>query len=465
MRRQIVISLLLVVVLLGGGAGVGALLVRTAPQPPTNPTERPALLVRGLELRPQTVVEPIVGYGTARADRQARIATQVSGEVVELSPKLHVGELVEEGELLVRIDEREYQRQLERARSLLAADQAQLEQLSVQEQNVDRLIAIATTELEIAQREHQRVLDLFEAQQAPRRELDLARQGLEQARRELQTLENQKALFPQQRAVLLANRDLHQADAGLAELYLERCRIHAPFRGRLETVDVEIGERVGVGTRLFALLDPDLIEVPIELPVSLRDRVATGAKCELRLESNRDAAWSGQVARIAPSAAQATRTFSLFVEVDNTRQVDSVASGLRARRAQPREGQAPAEPPLMPGLFLRARIDGPVWRDVLVVPRGVIQQDHVFLYNDGLARRRAVRIERYLFDQALISGLSVGDIVITSNLDALHDGAPVRLEPDAPVAAQKSRGLQPARPLTTQPTGEAAPDASAAEGP
>jgi RND family efflux transporter MFP subunit len=443
MRRQIVISIVLVLALLAGGAGAVALLIRTAPAPPTNSTERPALLVRGLQLQPQTVIEPILGYGTARAHRQAWVAAQVSGELVELSPKLHVGELVEQGQLLLRIDQREYQHQLDRARGLLDADQAQLDRLTVEERNVDRVIQIATTEFDIAQREHERVLALFEAQQAPRRELDLARQAFERARRTLWILENQKALFPQQRAVLAANSRLHQADLALAQLALERCQICAPFRGRLHAVEVDIGERVAVGTRLFALLDPDLIEVPIELPVSLHDRVTRGANCELRLESNRDVVWTGQVARIAPSAAQATRTFSLFVDVDNTRQ----------------------QATLIPGLFLHARIDGPTWRDVLIVPRGVVQQEHVFVFSAGQARRRAVKIERYLFDQALVSGLTAGEIVITSNLDALHDGAPVRIRPGPLDAAQESRGLQPARPLTTRPTPNAAPGASAAERP
>jgi RND family efflux transporter MFP subunit len=262
------------------------------------------------------------------------------------------------------------------------------------------------------------VLGLFEADQAPRRELDQARQGFERARRALQALENQKALIPQQRAVLTANRDLRHAEVGLAELDLERCRIRAPFRGRLEAVEVELGERVNVGTRLFALLDPDLIEVPIELPVSLRDRVTDGARCELSLESNPGVVWSGQVDRIAPSAAEATRTFALFVEIDNTRQ----------------------QPPLMPGLFVRARIDGPVWRDVLVIPRGIVQQDHVFLYADGLARRRSVKIERHLFDQTVVSGLRAGAIIIASNLDALYDGAPVRIQPEPPGAGQPADG-------------------------
>ncbi len=438
MRRQIIISSVLVIALLGIGGGSAILLIKTAPQAPTGSEGQSALLVQGLELQPRTMVEPIVGYGTARADRYAWIAAQVSGEAVELHADLRVGALVAAGEVLVRIDDREYRRQLERARSLLAGDEARLERLGVEGKNLDRLIAIATTELEIGQREYERVLELFEAGQAPRRELDVARQDYERARRTLQVLENQKALLPQQRAAEFASRDLHNADIALAELNVERCSVRAPFRGRLEAVGVEIGERVDVGARLVALLDPDLIEVPVELAVSLRDRVVPGAACRLMLESNDVAAWRGQVARIAPSADQATRTFSLFVEVDNTQQ----------------------QQPLMPGLFVRAQIDGPTWRDVLIVPRGIIQQEHVYVYDGGLARRRAVSVNRHLFDQTVVDGLRPGNIVITSNLDALFDGAPVRIQRDETATSTGGRhagaGVADRTGKTGEPT-EAAP--------
>ena len=316
--------------------------------------------------------------------------------------------LVEPGELLVGVDDREYQLQLDRARSLLAGDEAQLRQLDVEERNCNDLIEIATNELEIAERERARVLALFESGQAPRRELDVAVQGYEQARRALQTPENDKALLPEKRAARLANRDLHRADAALAQLNVERCRVCAPFRGRLEAVQAEIGQRINIGSQLVALLDPDLIEIPIELPVSLRERVTGGAACRLTLESNRDVAWDGRVARIAPRADEATRTFALFVEVDNTAQ----------------------QQPLMPGVFLRARIDGPVWRDALVLSRGTVQDNCVYVYDNGLARRKEVRTDRQLLDQAIISGLRPGETVITSNLDALFDGAPVRIQRD-----------------------------------
>jgi len=167
--------------------------------------------------------------------------------------------------------------------------------------------------------------------------------------------------------------------------------------------------------------------------------VAAGTACHLRLESERDAAWSGQVVRIAPAANQATRTFSLFVEVDNTRQ----------------------KQPLMPGTFVRAQIDGPVWRDVLVIPRGIIQEGHVFIYERGVAQRRAVTIRRHLLDQAVVRGLNPGETVITSNLDALFDGAPVRIQEGETLVAQPT--TKPAAPAGETPV-QAPAKSSAARG-
>ena len=75
MRRQVLISLILIGVLLGIGSAGAYLLIHTAPKAPVSDSDRPALLVRTRQLTPQTLVEPIVGYGTARADRYAWIAS------------------------------------------------------------------------------------------------------------------------------------------------------------------------------------------------------------------------------------------------------------------------------------------------------------------------------------------------------------------------------------------------------
>ena len=109
--------------------------------------------------------------------------------------------------------------------------------------------------------------------------------------------------------------------------------------------------------------------------------------------------------RIAPVASESTRSFQVFVEVDD--------------RAQTQQ--------LMPGAFVLARISGLTFENATVVPRGSIENGRVFLYSNGEATPRNVTIVRHLLDLTIVTGLSAGDMVITSNFDALDEGTPVRL--------------------------------------
>jgi HlyD family secretion protein len=406
---RIALSILLIAVLITGGVSVQQWLVATAPSPARIDSTRPPLRVEGIVVQPRTVREPIVGFGTVAAMRTAGVAAQVAGEVVERADQLRVGASVLQGDVLLKIDDREYRQQWQRARSQIEFDEAVLTRLDVEAQNLQRLIDIAGNEQDIAEREYQRVLTLFEASQAPRRELDLARRLYEEARRGLQTLANSKALIPQQRAAQAATRDVHAAEAAIAELNLERCTIVAPFDGQLARVEVEIGEQVAPGRQLFELLDPDRLEIPIELPVSLADRVEVGSPVTLRLESRRDTTWRARVTRIAPSASTQTRTLAIYVQV-----------------------AADQRPSLLPGMFVHAQIAGPLFRDALIVPRAAVYNGSVFIARDGVAMSRLVDSPRHLLDQTVVTGLAAGDTVIISNLDTVFDGCPVRVTVTAP---------------------------------
>jgi len=406
MRRKLFVSLILITIFLGLGAGIAALLVLTAPEPPQVDLARPPLLVEAVKIEPVTVTDSMIGFGTARADRYARLSAQVAGEIVAVDDDLEVGTEVKQGQVLIRIDEHEYKQQLARAESLLAADEAQLKQLDTESLNLDRLITPARRELASAQFEYDQINDLYGRGSASKREHEQMRLVLEQTRRMLQMLENQKALLPSKRAQLQATRDSHRAEAAIARLDLDRCTLRAPFAGRVAEKTIEIGERVQKGSPLLSLLDPELIEVPVELPASVRPRVVIGAACELTMPSMPTVSWQGHVKRIAPAASEVTRTFELFVEVSNA-------------------GQAHE---LVPGFFVRAEIEGPTLTDVLVVPRGSVQRGQVFLYRDGQARKHGVQVARVLRDRSVVTGIRPGDVVIVSNLDALYEGAEVRLE-------------------------------------
>lgn len=430
MKKRIVVSLTLIVVLLALGIGGFAFLRSLRAQPPTVEPRRVALAVAAIRLQPVSLVAPIQGYGTARADQVAALSAEVSGQIISRADGLRDGASVRQGDVLFQIDPRENEAQLRRAQSQLAMSRSALEQIEVEERSLARLIATATEELAVAEREYSRVLELFEANTSNPRELDAARVVLQRARRALQELEGQRDVLPQRRAQLEAMREQRAAELAVAELNVERTTIVAPFTGRVSTVLVETGERVQPGQQLLTLLDPTLIEVPVELPVSRRPGLRVGARAQLQIENNPEAMWTGEVARIAPIADARTRTFEAYVEVLNTAQ----------------------RQPLVPGMFVRARIEGPQLENVLMVPRDVVRRGRVFVSEDGVAATREVRIERRVLDQVVISGLPPGAIVITSNLDRLVDGlhvAPVVQELAAPAIAVRETPRATPPPETT----------------
>jgi len=418
MQRKLLVSLILITIFMGLGAGTAILLIKTAPVPPQVDLARPPLLVEAVQVEPDTVTESLVGFGTARAECYARLSAQVGGEIVAVADDLKVGTEVEQDQVLVRIDEHEYKQQLARVESLLAADKALLEQLETEASNLERLITPAQRELASAQFEYDQVQDLYKEGAAPKREHEQARLILEQTRRMLLMLENQQALLPARRAQLKANRENHQAELAIARLDLDRCTIRAPFAGRVAEKLIEVGERVQKGSPLLSLLDPALIEVPVELPDAVRSRIAVGAACTLTMPSQPGVSWKGHVKRIAPAANEATRTFELFVEVNNAEHKNE----------------------LVPGFFVQAEIEGPTLVNVLLVPRASVQQNQLFVYKNGQAGKRDVQVTRVLRDQSVVTGIQPGDVVITSNLDALYEGAAVRL------ASVPTAGSDQARP-------------------
>jgi multidrug efflux system membrane fusion protein len=403
MLRYVILTGVFGLLALGAGVIVFAILVGLKEPPRTVTPARVPLVVEALRLEPQDVVVPLAGFGTARADRIAQISAEVSGRVREVARQLQDGVRVEEGDLLLQIDDRDYGAVVQRAEARRAATQSQLRQIAIEGRSLQKTLESAEAELAIAEREYARVLDLFERDTSSDRELDAVRVTLQRARRGVEELERQLAVLPERQAQLEATLSEIQAELTVAELNVQRCELRAPFAGRIERVNVELGEQVGAGTPLLTLLDPDIIEVPIELPVSWRRMVSAGTDATLQLENDAASYWNGHVARLAPSADPASRTFAAYIEVDNREHAT----------------------PLVPGMFVRATVAGPHLADALIVPRNAVRRQRVFVFRDGAAYVRQVEIQQRIADDAVIVGVEPGEVVITSNLDTLSDGAPV----------------------------------------
>lgn len=396
----------MVVVLIGGGSGIAGLLYAKRAEPPRDAIGALPPLVEAMVVRAEDVSESFVGYGTVQADHVANLAAELPARVVERVGDIKSGSTVQKGQPLVRLDDRQYRHELDRAQEIVAVDRAALRELAVEAANLEQIINTVRRELRVVQAEKARLTSLMERSLAAEKEFNVADLAYQQARRVLQEYEREVASFAPRRARLEALMRSHEAAAALAQLNVERCVIGAPFDGAIQALFVDVGDAVAAGSVVLTLIDASHVEVPIQLPASVHARIKIGAACRLESEALHGITWQGAVARVAPFVDPLTRTFAAYIRVDN------VGPG----------------PRLVPGSFVRAHVAGPTFTDRLLIPRGAIRGGHVFVAKGNVAHRRAVQVERHIQDRALVTGdLRAGDRLILTHLHDLSDRAPVRI--------------------------------------
>ena len=94
------------------------------------------------------------------------------------------------------------------------------------------------------------------------------------------------------------------------------------------------------------------------------------------------------------------------------------------------EPESAGLPPLMVGSFVEARIEGRPIENVIRMDRDYLRQnDTVWVNENGLLRIRKVEIAFRDQDYAYITaGLSENDLVVTTSLSTVVEGAGLRLE-------------------------------------
>ncbi|MEQ8850623.1 MAG: efflux RND transporter periplasmic adaptor subunit [Phycisphaerales bacterium] len=397
-----------------------AALKATRTEPEQSPVTEPSIRVEVIEIQAAPVSRWWEGYGSARAMRDSSLAAQVGGEIVERPDNIEAGVRVEAGDLIARIDPRDYEDRIESVRQSIAGAASQLDGLDVEEESLNRSIRLAEESVRLLRSEMEKFADALAEGGAVAVEVDRLRRQLTVAEREEQAIRERLQLIPTRQSQLQAELRRLESDLRQAELNLKRSSVTAPFGGRLQSVMVERGERVAPGAPIARLVDLSRMEVPLQTPVSAAAAVVTGARVVLFAGDDSERRWEGVIRRVAPEADRTLRTISVFVEVTQ----DSTADDL-----------------LLPGQFVTGRVYAYRNEPSFVAPRGAVLRDRVMLVGeDGRARSQPVEISHYI-DHAypeldpvirewavISSGLSEGDRLITSNLDEIDHGMLVRSE-------------------------------------
>lgn len=370
-RPQWLIATAMALLLVGCGSGEEAGGNGNGQMPPNAVT---------LETLEPTTLERVEQYpARVRGAREVQVRTRVAG--VLLARTYNEGSLVEQGDVLFRIDPAPFNVQVNQGKAA---------------------VAVARAERDQAQRDWTRARQLYDRGALSASERDRARSQLD-----------------------FAEASLAQAQAALdeAELNLSYTEVKAPISGVTSLEVQPEGSLLELGGLVTTIVQQDPVHVIFALPerdvAALRRAQSAdngiGRDVRLELADGSDYSELGRIDFTASSIDAATGTVTLraiFANPDNV---------------------------LIPGQFARVSLVLERYTDGLFVPIDAVGGNErgatVFVVNEDLeAELRQVELGPVVAGKRLVlEGLEIGDQLIVNGHAGLFPGAAVRVVDDSPV--------------------------------
>lgn len=381
--------------ILGAAALVVLVLFFARRTPEDRIQQNAAPLVRVTLAEPVPYQFSVIAHGSVSPRTESDLIPQVSGELLWISPSLAAGGFFESGDILARIDQADYRVDRETARASVAR----------------------------AKSEHHRA----------KKELD--RQRLLANR----SVASESRIDDAENTFSVAEAILQEAEARLERAVrdLSRTELKAPYRGRVRSKQVDVGEFVTRGASIAKLYAVDYAEVRLPVP----DRELAYLDVPLVPQTRDDTADSTPApgSRVVLSAEFAGRDHqweATLVRTEGELDPRSRMVHLVARVSDPYGLEADYEPederttPLAVGLFVKAKIEGQSVARAFVVPRDALRPgDRVYVIDtENRLHFRDVEVLRTERENVILgAGLEEGDRLCTSPLEAVIDGMLVRV--------------------------------------
>ena len=419
-------------------------------QPPTVTTTSVKLRKDGFYLDADGEVVPY---------REVTLSAEVAGTVQTKTPHCFAGQYVKQGELLLQIETDDYDLEVKRLNELANQAAISVEELELEYQNTQKLIALANEDLQLQRKELERILLLNRRNVATESDLDTARRNELASRNNMQTLQNQKLLLNKKGARVISERRQIAAELSKAKLDLSRTEIRATIDGIITEDLVEEGAFTERGAAVVRIEDTSKVEVHFNLQYSQlqwlwqytdkkqpADEKLSGSSYELPhlpiivTLSLEDASyqWKGYLARYDGAGVNAaTRTVPCVAIVEERTPTQINGRGL---------GDVAAPPALLRGMFVTIQIKIEPQNPLLEVPASSVRPgDRVWVLRDGKLATEQVDVVMIVDGQALMlteqAPIRVGDQIITSPLPMAIVGMPLR--------QAKSTGTPAVHPIRT----------------
>ena len=390
-------ALLIAIVLLGAGLAalgwLGSEASGIEPRFGSAPQDRDEAIPVAVET---AVRGPISHSLASTANLRARQEVDIATQVVGIVTAVHVeeGNIVQFGQVLCSLDDRELRIELELAQQRLAQTKIQVESAKFREEQTRTQIRNKGAELD---RNEKALADGLLAES----EVALERHQIEDLEHELRVVDSTVREN-------LQRIDQLESEIRKVELQLSQTAITAPFSGRITERTVELGQSVRAAEKLFTLSAFPPIYADVYLAEHDSRRTRPGQPVSMVLGPGDETA-QGEVERVSPVVDAETGTVKVT-----------------ARFRSP-------GPAFRPGSFVRVEIETDTRLDAILIPKQAVLEEEgrpyvVLVDANGTARRTTVELG-YQDGSAVeaVSGVNEGAMVVIAGQGKLQDGDTTRV--------------------------------------
>lgn len=345
--------------------------------------QRPAVAVEVASVTFGPIAEVRSFTGTIFPYNQYVLAPKISGRVIEINKR--IGDPVQAGELIAKIDDAEYQQAVREAEANLRIAEASM--------------AESRSQLELARQEKERLKSLESRELATTAELETA----------VTNFEGRQARYQ----LALAQVEQRQAALESSRIRLSYTRLTASSAGFIGERFVDEGALLAPNTAVVLVVGIDSVIVRTTITERDYGRIEQGQPADVLVDAFQGSRFFGTVARVAPMMQEASRMAEMEVEVENGSYM------------------------LKPGMFARIEVTTAERDNAQLVPSSAVVERGgetvLFVIPDGEAVARFVRV---------ITGIVTADLteiiepvisgrVVTMGQHLLDEGSPVMLDEES----------------------------------
>lgn len=385
-----------------------------APQPP------PGVLVKVLEVQSSRIKERSTFLGTLEAKQGVELRPETEGRVTQIF--VSSGSTVAPGQPIIQLSPDKTQADFGAAVANINVAAAASSNTQAQLRAVEAERTTAVAELELQNTEFQRTAKLVKQGVLAQQVLDQVKRDRASAQAALKAVDEQiqaaKASLSQSKA------SLSQAKAGAlsAREDLQDTRIVAPIAGIVGDIPIKLGTYVQAGDTLTTIIQNQVLEINLNIPIEKRDQLQVGLPVELSPAQSQKTLTTGRISFISPTVN------------GNSQSVLAKASFPNAK-GNLRDGQrveAKVVWKTRPGVLVPttaiSRLGGKAF--VFIADQPQQQEGQV---PSMVARQQPVELGSIQGNNyQVLDGIQTGETIVVSGLQNLKDGAPLLIDSGQP---------------------------------